>query len=173
MKKTIFVILACLIVVIKYSLIAMEEPRARAVEGGQNPWPALIATAHAGNVNAIQQIASQVDLNEGIGILVTMMYIGIQRNERQVIEALVQAGADLRKADELGNTPLHIATKKGWVAAVRELIRQGANPFIKDGLEHIPRDYAKVITIINILKDAEQRELDRRRKKYAGKRPQD
>jgi len=50
----------------------------------------------------------------------------------QVIDQLLDAGADIHAKDRLGNTALHYATAKGFVFIARKLLDLGADPFIQN-----------------------------------------
>ena len=50
-----------------------------------------------------------------------------QEGHETVVRALIEAGADINKADDDGWTPLYVASENGHTAVVRALIKTGAN----------------------------------------------
>ncbi|KAI5637881.1 ankyrin repeats (many copies) domain-containing protein [Phthorimaea operculella] len=59
-------------------------------------------------------------------------------NNTELVEKLLQSGADPNSSDEFKRSPLHLAACRGYVDVVRALLRHGANPNIKDTLGNTP-----------------------------------
>jgi ankyrin repeat protein len=57
---------------------------------------------------------------------------------------LIAEGADLRAKDDLGNTPLHEATRRGNLKLVQFFLQSGANPGIKNAFGETPVDIAAI-----------------------------
>ena len=65
-------------------------------------------------------------------------------NNPHVIEALLEAGADLTGKDRYGRTPLHVASAYNHNPKIVEmLLSVGADPGIPDKKGRLPIDYAK------------------------------
>ena len=66
----------------------------------------------------------------------------IKENKRDMVNLLVDCGADVNCQSEYKNTPLHIAARFGRKEIVSELISCGANVNKKDGALRTPLHYA-------------------------------
>ncbi len=55
---------------------------------------------------------------------------------------LLRLGADPNAVDGYGESPLHIAARKGELACMEELLAGGANPLQKDSDDYLPLDHA-------------------------------
>ena len=61
------------------------------------------------------------------------LHCAVESNDITICDALVQNGADLNKADDLGRTPLHLAAAREEGAAMMEwLISKNADVEIRD-----------------------------------------
>ena len=90
----------------------------------------------------------------------TPLFTAAQKGHEAVVRALIEAGADINKADD-GATPLFMAAQDGHDTVVRLLIEAGvdvnkakdigATPFYATsqvGYETIVRDHAAVVQIL-------------------------
>ena len=59
-----------------------------------------------------------------------------------VIEALLDRGADINRQNKFGQTSLHVAAQNGSVRCIKLLLERGANPTVKDINGRIPSDIA-------------------------------
>ena len=57
----------------------------------------------------------------------TPTYLASIYGLKDVVTALIEAGADINLAKKDGGTPLYSASQKGHLEVVRELLRGGAN----------------------------------------------
>ena len=55
------------------------------------------------------------------------MYTASEKGHVDVVRMLLEQGADINKARDIGATPLYIASQKGHVDVVRMLLEQGAD----------------------------------------------
>ncbi len=55
---------------------------------------------------------------------------------------LIQKGADVMATDEEGNTPLHLAARRGLPDVAKELLRWGADPHTENNDEKVPLEIA-------------------------------
>ena len=84
----------------------------------------------------------------------TPLHIAALWGDVEIVEVLLERGADPNVKDDNGQTPLHIAAQEGHVDVVRVLLERGADPRIADNGGHIPLDYAKDSTIRSLLESA-------------------
>ena len=54
------------------------------------------------------------------------MYIASQKGHTNIIQLLLDAGADIEAMHQIGATPLYIASEKGHVSTVQHLLSKGA-----------------------------------------------
>lgn len=64
--------------------------------------------------------------------------------DTDVVQALIELGANINSKDEYGNTPLHNAIAKGHVNTVHALIKNGANLNAEDETEDTPLHIAAI-----------------------------
>jgi ankyrin repeat protein len=93
---------------------------------------ALIAAAHLGYVEAVKLlIAAKAPLNHvnnlGLTALLEAIVLGNgDANHTATVRALVEANADVNRADRQGTTPLQHARRRGYVEMARILENAGA-----------------------------------------------
>ncbi|OQR95132.1 hypothetical protein THRCLA_08017 [Thraustotheca clavata] len=71
--------------------------------------------------------------------------------DKELLQALIERGADVNLADYDQRTPLHIAASDGNVSVVEMLLKAGANAYKKDRWGATPLDCAKDPTIVGVL----------------------
>jgi hypothetical protein len=60
------------------------------------------------------------------------LYQAVEMGDIEMVSFLLESGADVTPSDELGWTPLHIASNLAFAPAVSELLFYGADPNVKD-----------------------------------------
>ena len=73
----------------------------------------------------------------------------------EAVNFFISKGADKNHANSNGDTPLHIATRHGYIRIVRLLLDTGAESNVKNNKFQTPLDIAKGIendSLINLLK---------------------
>ncbi|GLD97358.1 hypothetical protein PINS_up006042 [Pythium insidiosum] len=88
-------------------------------------WRGDIAT-----VNALLRMDPDVNARDPLMNGWTALHRAISRGHSDVVQLLIDEGADLNARDDMGETPLHQALTKGYVDIVLALIRAGVN--VKD-----------------------------------------
>lgn len=63
---------------------------------------------------------------------VTPLMIAAAKNHTSIVQLLIDAGADVRRADSAGTTPLHCAASRGRTRIVKFLLEKGADPTAVD-----------------------------------------
>ncbi|CAK1544926.1 unnamed protein product [Leptosia nina] len=72
-------------------------------------------------------------------------------NNTELVEKLLQAGADPNNTDKHLRSPLHLAACRGYAEVVKILIKYGANPNIKDTLGNTPLHLAACTSHIPVV----------------------
>ncbi len=73
----------------------------------------------------------------------TALVVAIREGRERVVELLLTRGADPRRTDFFGKTPLHWAGTGGDVAIARRLLRRGSDLALQDRAGNTPLDLAK------------------------------
>jgi uncharacterized protein len=88
-----------------------------------------------------------VNLNAMNSSRVTPLHLAVGfRDETiaaQIAQLLIASGAELNAPQDGGQTPLHHAVARGSSHLVEVLVRNGADPFLKDGLGRSSSDLAR------------------------------
>jgi ankyrin repeat protein len=71
----------------------------------------------------------------------------------EIIDLLVQHGADVNKRAGFNRSPLHMAAMSGFIQVVRALLRKGADPMACDDLNFTPLHYAAYGDHVDIARD--------------------
>jgi ankyrin repeat protein len=88
----------------------------------------LIEAVKAGNMAAVRALlARQVDVNAVEGDGSTALHWAVERDDADLVTALIEAGARARVANRYGVTPLHVAATSGNVRVIELLLGAGAD----------------------------------------------
>ena len=74
----------------------------------------------------------------------TILHISARTGDLESIEVLLEAGANIDAAGDMGNTPLHEAAMRGQIESVRILIQHGANLLVKNEFNQTATDVAEL-----------------------------
>ena len=100
----------------------------------------------------------------GSGQATALHYVAGMGWGRELIEPLVQAGADINAVDMRGFTPLHEAAMGGWRETVGVLVELGADVTARDDKGRTAGEIAKVqYERIRVLEEARQAQLQQAR----------
>jgi ankyrin repeat protein len=121
----------------------MLEPTGERPEEALSPPERLRRLAAAGDRRAMQQLLmAGVDVNgRGDGDEDTALHVAARGGHLDVVELLVEYGAQVSALNRLRRTPLHLAAVAGHVAVVRSLLAAGA-PVDATGHSDRPLDLA-------------------------------
>ena len=102
------------------------------------------AAAMEGNIEAVKQhLAAGTDVNlRTAAIEDTPLHRAVSYKHKEVVELLINKGADLNAKDSLEQTPLHEAIQNKQKEIASLLINKGANLNIKDFTRNTPLDLA-------------------------------
>ncbi|WP_287282996.1 ankyrin repeat domain-containing protein [Treponema sp.] len=76
-----------------------------------------------------------------------LLSFAVSKNNPEIMQILIDGGADVNKQDLSGVTPLMTAIKLNLVDMARLLIKAGASSDIKDGRGFTARDYAEKLDV--------------------------
>jgi len=105
---------------------------------------ALISATSAGDknvdiVNLLLLSGARVD-DKTLDLGISALHIAAQEGFVQLTEALIKGGADVNKKNNIGATPLMMASVKGHYAIVQILLDNQADPAISIRLDRDPED---------------------------------
>ena len=85
----------------------------------------LIIAAHNGHTDTVRYLAGlpDVDLNQQG----TALHVAVKRNHAEVVEVLIDAGADIETMNDEGFSPLHMACISEALTTVQVLVKAGAD----------------------------------------------
>ena len=97
---------------------------------GQEIWKELLQGAKLGTANRIKTIMSSgmVDINNVMDIFRGPLHHAAENGHKDVVEFLLDRGAELNQCNNRGLTPLHFAAKNGHIDVVQLLLDRGADP---------------------------------------------
>jgi uncharacterized protein len=99
-----------------------------ALTHGVRAAPSLIDAAQANDTTtALAALADKVDVNAKSPDGTTALHWAIYRDNVQLVQRLIKAGADVRTANEFGSTPISEAAVVGNVAVIDALLAAGAD----------------------------------------------
>ena len=94
----------------------------------------LTLAAYFGHTVTVRYLVTvpEVDVNHSEDENLTALHIAAQENYPEVVEVLIDAGADIEAKDEDGSSPLHCACREGALDAVKVLVKAGAGVCVTD-----------------------------------------
>lgn len=102
----------------------------------------LCLAAHDGQfalVELLVDVGADVNANSELG---TPLYCGVWSSQGEIVDRLIQEGANPNSHCDHGWTPLHLACRKGYEKIAESLIRAGAKINAKDFGGRTPLDEA-------------------------------
>ena len=85
-------------------------------------------------INLLLEHTANVNANDGC----TITHLAASFGRHELLQILLEQGANINQKDWEGSTPLHRAIKEGHVITVKELIRLGANLDLQDDKGNTP-----------------------------------
>ena len=94
----------------------------------------LFVAAESGNIEVVKLLvrANGFDMKKNEGDGLSPLRIAVLMNHTEIVEELINAGADINLLDEDGFTILHLASGMGFGSEVRLLVKAGADLNIKE-----------------------------------------
>lgn len=87
--------------------------------------PALVDAAMNGDIKAVRALVKNTDVNAAQPDGMTALHWAVQRNDLEMVNALLAAGADFHLANRTGVRPLYLATVNGGAAVIGRLLEAG------------------------------------------------
>ena len=89
----------------------------------------LIHAAYFGHTDAVRYLVSlpEVDLNHQDTKNYTPLHYAVQEKHADVVQVLIDAGADIETKNVDGRSPLHVASISGELTTVTKLVKAGAD----------------------------------------------
>ena len=89
----------------------------------------LIFAAYHGHTDAVRYLVglSEVDLNHQDMSNYTALHYAVEQKHTDVVEVLIDAGADIETKNVDGRSPLHLASISGELKTVMKLVKAGAD----------------------------------------------
>ena len=89
----------------------------------------LILAAYFGHTETVRYLAGlpEVDLDHGDSDNYTALHIAVHEKHADVVQVLIDAGADIEARNTDGRSPLHEASRSGELASVMKLVEAGAD----------------------------------------------
>ena len=94
-----------------------------------------------GCVEVLLAAGASLNLREGHGLTPSLHYAA-RRGNTKIVSLLVEAGANVNAAADLGKTALHFAASTGALACVKVLLAAGADINVRSNSGLTPFDYA-------------------------------
>lgn len=112
-----------------------------------------IAVNHSNNKLVELLLSNEIELNDNSENPQqnSALFLASQNGNLEIAKVLIQNGANLNYANEMGETPLIVATMKNWSGIVSLLLKYGAQTLCKDKKGKIALDYATQKEIIELL----------------------
>ena len=94
----------------------------------------LTLAAYFGHTQTVRYLVSvpEVDVNHSADDNFTALHVAAQENHAEVVEVLIDAGADIEAKNEKGSSPLHRACSEGALDTVKLLVKAGAGVRVAD-----------------------------------------
>ena len=114
-----------------------------------------------GNAARVQQIINSnmapININQQNLAGQTLLHLAVRLGTPEVVNELIDAGADIDAQDAAGIAPLHLAAQRGDFDIINELIDAGANVNVRTNLGLTPSDFAQAsddIAVSEVLRQA-------------------
>ncbi|MDH5655743.1 MAG: ankyrin repeat domain-containing protein [Spirochaetia bacterium] len=112
-----------------------------------------INNSDASGVRAALESGADVNyMNMDDGGMTPMNYACVAKSGEEIVRILIDRGADVKRTDSFGMSPLHYAAASANLKVVQMLVENGANINAKVGLGATPLFYAASENNLHILK---------------------
>ena len=110
---------------VKMLVEAGADVRATDAEGAT----CLISAAYFGHTDTVRYLVGlpEVDLDRQVSRNYTALHFAVQEEHANVVQMLIDAGADLETKNDDGCSPLHLASLSGELTTVKMLVKAGAD----------------------------------------------
>lgn len=98
------------------------------------------ATESAAEVKMTEALsdAKTFNVNQRNGQGQTPLHLAVKKGKKDIVDVLLQKGADVNAADTEGKTPLHYAVFYGHYEIAKQLLQHHANPSLTDKAGETP-----------------------------------
>ena len=89
----------------------------------------LSLAAYNGHTDTVRYLVSlpEVDLNHQGSVNYTALHYAVQKKHADVVQVLIDAGADIETRNDDGRSPLHVVSISGELTTVKMLVKAGAD----------------------------------------------
>jgi len=141
-NRTVIIVIIAILVVVAVWGTQLFEKKEKVASSGMLP---LTQTAMLGGIDTVKQMLEDgADVNAcAPGSSWTALHAAAGEGRANIVEVLLEHGADINRQSDRGNTPLHLAALWGRNEVVKLLLASGADVTIRNDEGQTPKELAQ------------------------------